>query len=323
MRTILVTAVLAIGGCSFGMQSIDPKWDGTTEPQCTNSPGPVIGDGLAAGLLLGVGAGAADASVQANNEGRASGTADTLAAVGLIAGTVFVVSAIMGEHTYSECKGAVAQWRLGGALAVRSGPVVSRAPTDDTPDTSNPKNDPNMAWTFWCGADGECFADEAKCGTECSARKQVWCAAKSGGYYFCGIDEYACRVARGTGGASGSCMRRMAKAQPPRRKPRAVVRQEEVEPDRALDPSPAPPPVPRGFYCTSSPSISTAGLCAREKAACESARQLAAGAVSDLAACTLVETAWCFDEQRCAPTQGSCEAQRAGAEGAPECIEAR
>lgn len=73
---------------------------------------------------------------------------------------------------------------------------------------------------------------------------------------------------------------------------------------------------PRGFYCTSNEAL---GTCSREKAACEQARGAMLAAAADLGACVLLESAWCFDSGRCAPTQAICEGQSTG--GA--CLEAR
>lgn len=67
-------------------------------------------------------------------------------------------------------------------------------------------------------------------------------------------------------------------------------------------------PAPRGFYCA---AAGDAGLCTREKADCERARDAVAGAV-ELEPCRIAEAAWCAGE-RCAPTQGACERFGAGA----------
>lgn len=83
------------------------------------------------------------------------------------------------------------------------------------------------------------------------------------------------------------------------------------------EPAQVPTAAPRGFYCSSN---TTAGTCAREKAACDATRT--ALAAPDLTACTLTELAWCFDE-RCSPTKELCEAQRSAAGDAAECVEAK
>lgn len=79
------------------------------------------------------------------------------------------------------------------------------------------------------------------------------------------------------------------------------------------------PAVPRGFFCSVSAAAPLAGLCTRQKTDCSRARDAAIAAVPDLAECTLVETAWCFDagsgndDERCAPVQDGCVAMHARA----------
>lgn len=103
VRRGLLSLALATG-CSLGMQSVDPKWDGTTEPECSDSWGPVIGDGLMAGIGLGV----ASAGVDAESDAAVLG--------GVAVGIAFAVSGLVGEHTLSDCRAAKAQWRVGGAI---------------------------------------------------------------------------------------------------------------------------------------------------------------------------------------------------------------
>lgn len=109
---------------------------------------------------------------------------------------------------------------------------------------------------------------------------------------------------------------------------RATARREAAQRPKQPDPVAAAASPPRGFFCASSPSVPGAGLRARERSACEQARDAAAAAVPDLGACVLVETAWCFALEhgagdRCAATQAGCAEQlgRAGATG--ECEERR
>jgi hypothetical protein len=86
----------------------------------------------------------------------------------------------------------------------------------------------------------------------------------------------------------------------------------------------------RGFFCTGSPAQQTVSACARRRSDCESAKGALAVAVPDVSDCFLVESAWCFDagsghaDERCAATEGSCNAQRATAGNETgECIEQR
>jgi len=106
---------------------------------------------------------------------------------------------------------------------------------------------------------------------------------------------------------------------------------DETDEERPLR-KPAPASVvtvapPRGFFCAVSPSVASAGLCTREKESCETVRGSAVAVVPDLAACALVETAWCFADKRCAPTEDACTVQReklVGPDGiAKECAETK
>lgn len=88
-----------------------------------------------------------------------------------------------------------------------------------------------------------------------------------------------------------------------------------------------PTPQPRGFYCSSSPSNPTAGMCTRDKSDCESAHGVAVAAGAALDPCVLVEVAYCFrsdDVDRCAPSIDACDAQHATTgPDAPGCVEAK
>lgn len=91
---------------------------------------------------------------------------------------------------------------------------------------------------------------------------------------------------------------------------------------RARSTRPKAPPLPRGFFCASSPTVEAASLCAREKADCETAWGAATAVVSDLTPCALVETAQCYQVNSvywCSPTRAACEAQRANVAGASTC----
>lgn len=90
---------------------------------------------------------------------------------------------------------------------------------------------------------------------------------------------------------------------------------------RQIASQPAPP---RGFYCSSSPTVQEAGLCVRDKAECVRARDAALAGVADLTECTLEERAFCFGDH-CAPSNEACEAMRVRAIGpdgnAPVCAD--
>lgn len=72
---------------------------------------------------------------------------------------------------------------------------------------------------------------------------------------------------------------------------------------------PAPAVEPRGFFCSSSPTNAAVGFCVRNKTDCERARDVTIGSLPDLAACALVEAAWCT-EDLCFPSEEACDARR-------------
>lgn len=90
--------------------------------------------------------------------------------------------------------------------------------------------------------------------------------------------------------------------------------------------TPVPRPGLRGFFCASSPTATSSGLCTRQKVDCSRARSAAVVAILDLSECTLVENAYCFDagsgdpEERCAPSEEACFAQQRATSGAGECV---
>jgi len=76
------------------------------------------------------------------------------------------------------------------------------------------------------------------------------------------------------------------------------------------------PPVNKGFFCSSSPTVSPASICKRNEATCEQGRTAAMLGVPDMSACALVDVAWCFapglggqDPARCAGIAEACAAQ--------------
>lgn len=125
MRTLPFICLLS--ACSLGMKSVPSGWDGTYEPDCTDNPGPVIGDAILAGAFLAVGAIAGDESVAAKNEGSPNIGADVLAIGGFALALGFTISAIAGESRYKECKNTKSEWRLGQAIGAGTDKRVSAA----------------------------------------------------------------------------------------------------------------------------------------------------------------------------------------------------
>lgn len=71
----------------------------------------------------------------------------------------------------------------------------------------------------------------------------------------------------------------------------------------------------RGWFCASSETTAGAGLCARDRQACEQAREAAAVAAPDLEPCEPVEAAWCFlladGRRRCTVSEDACKEKQA------------
>lgn len=113
---VAIATVATLTGCSFGMRSVPRDYDGTTDPACDSEIAPIVVDGVTTGILMGVGAAAADQSLKAKRNGDPNEAADAIAVGGLVGGLVFAISAAIGEHTRSECREAKTAWRLSNAL---------------------------------------------------------------------------------------------------------------------------------------------------------------------------------------------------------------
>lgn len=205
MRTVAGVLCVAMAGCSFGMKRVETGWDGSTEPECSDDPAPVIGDAIMAGLALGVGGAAADSA-------EMSSGAAGVAIAGLFVGLGFTVSALVGNSTYKECKEAKAQWRIGGAIGrastAQQAPTGSKAIEEETeapqpkgPATAEPRG-------FYCSASEEnpdvgfCVREKSECLrlrdvsiaavndlTKCALVESAWCFGKR-----CAATQQACRA---------------------------------------------------------------------------------------------------------------------------------
>jgi hypothetical protein len=219
MRSLLV-GVMALSACSFSMKSVDPQWDGTSQPDCSDNVAPVVADGLGAGLLLGMGVIAGDKSVEAQNMGTTDSGADALAIVGFAGGLVLAISAAIGEHRYKECDRAMETWRLGAAIGNNRGggdqatreareferqhPELAAHNEEVPPQPATPPRG------FFCAASGLqpsasfCTRDKADCRrardliidavsdiSECALQETAWCASGK-----CAPSEMECDARR-------------------------------------------------------------------------------------------------------------------------------
>lgn len=105
---------------------------------------------------------------------------------------------------------------------------------------------------------------------------------------------------------------------------REEAAREQREAAARMAPVVAPPVVtpstPRGWYCYASPTVTSAGDCAREKTTCDRSRESALVGVPDVTACALQEVAQCSgvgDAERCYPTAGVCNERVTMVSGAP------
>ena len=98
-------AVLLLGGCSFGMKTLDPEWNGSKKPDCDASYGPMLVDAL---LTAGFAAGSTIAA-ESGNEELAFGAA--IVALG------FAIGGYVGESNADECSSAIAHHVVGTQIA--------------------------------------------------------------------------------------------------------------------------------------------------------------------------------------------------------------
>jgi hypothetical protein len=117
MRIVAGLLCASVSACSFGMKSVDPKWDGSDEPECTDTPLPVVGDAIVAGLALGVGVAAGDSASESGSSG-AGGVA--------IAGVLVASDSPLARSSARRPTNPARRPRRSGASAAPSGEQVRR-----------------------------------------------------------------------------------------------------------------------------------------------------------------------------------------------------
>src|SRR4051812_27924168 len=114
MRACLVSLFL-LSACSFGMKTTPSTWDGTTEPGCSDSILPTLGDGLiAGGLTL--------TAIEVNDR--------TAALVSFGGAILFAVASVVGEEHYRSCARSKEAWQIGGAIGRGVAQTRSTQPMD-------------------------------------------------------------------------------------------------------------------------------------------------------------------------------------------------
>jgi len=127
----LIAAAWLLSACSFGLQGLDPKWDGSYEPRCDGST--VVLDRVVGASFLAVGTGLISAN--RDSDGVLAG------AVSLGIGIVYQIAASVGSGAVTKCETARTRWRFSNAIkarapkraATRTAPAApTAAPSSDT-----------------------------------------------------------------------------------------------------------------------------------------------------------------------------------------------
>lgn len=142
--------LMALGGCSFAMQGVDPARNREQEPKCTDSTLPVFLDGLIASS-------SASALVEVARTSETPMTGEEVVGV-LAVSALFTVSALVGSHKYKQCRRAKAVWHAEQAIR-ESGAAVEDAPA--------PVH--KTAWCFETDADLRCFETRQDCAAQVAA----------------------------------------------------------------------------------------------------------------------------------------------------------
>lgn len=177
------------------MKTLEPSWDGTTQPECSDSVIPVVFDGFGTGAGL---------AVLSNSD---SNTSPALVIPVLVGTLVYLVAGVYGEYQQVKCSHALETWQVGGALR---GSV--KQPNATPPDNSAPAVRPAIIMRgFYCSnsesnsAIGFCTRTKDACTTardaavdtgsdltSCSLVETSWCFDAK----HCLPTEDACKVQR-------------------------------------------------------------------------------------------------------------------------------
>lgn len=141
-RKIAALCAFTISGCSVFMTGVDPRWDGKTEPKCTDSLAPLVGDHV---LATAIGAYTTH-QVGTAEDREALDHAMDVALGGSVIMLVLGISALYGFSQYADCKAAKAAWSINAAIndtsASPSASEPSMTQNTDHPDISVPLTGP-------------------------------------------------------------------------------------------------------------------------------------------------------------------------------------
>jgi hypothetical protein len=222
----LIALLALLGSCSFGMSGVDPKWDGTREPNCTDTYTPVAVDGFAAAMISGT-------LVEVSKDYPV----DTSVVVGAVAvSLLYMVSARVGASRYKECRLAKADWYVREAIRARnehaddalrsvSAPRSSELPSVPLGSTTSAQQATKTVGTgYFCTSSlarteaTMCVRERATCaraqrvltapdGEGCARRRSAWCF-EIGGDLRCFATRPACQAQASAGGGSSACTER-------------------------------------------------------------------------------------------------------------------
>lgn len=103
------------------MKTLDPNWDGTTQPECSDSVVTVVLDGFGTGAGL---------AVLSNSD---SNTSPVIVIPALVGTLVYVIAGVYGEYEQVKCSHAAEAWQLGGALRGATKPPIAPPPASPEP----------------------------------------------------------------------------------------------------------------------------------------------------------------------------------------------
>jgi hypothetical protein len=106
----LAAATALLSACSFGMTGLDPKWDGKSQPDCSDAA--IVLDRAVGAAFLATGVG----TIWARQD-----DAHVLAGgIAIGVGAIFQISASVGSKTFITCQTARTRWAFGNTIQART-----------------------------------------------------------------------------------------------------------------------------------------------------------------------------------------------------------
>jgi hypothetical protein len=188
-RRLLAVSMLtaSLSGCISQVKPVDPGWDGSTAPDCTDSEGAVVADAVVSDVGF---------DVASHNRGL-------LGLIGAGLGVGFGISAAAGAHRVQECRNANAEYHIGRAAA-EADADADAAPAAPPPPPPPPRgfycaSSPRQPATSVCtreADDCDHARDQLAVGigtmSECALTERAWCFANH-----CYASRAECKSHRG------------------------------------------------------------------------------------------------------------------------------